>query len=62
MLRAIQNGEQVMVKPIVSILAVTALIVVFGLVMVTYAPSGKKLAGEQVYDIKMKADKGQAGH
>tara|TARA_Y100001934_G_C11865143_1_gene546026 strand:- start:164 stop:322 length:159 start_codon:yes stop_codon:yes gene_type:complete len=52
-----------MVKPVVSILAVTALILVFGLVMVMYAPSGKKLAGEeQVYDVKMKADKGQAGH
>ena len=51
-----------MVKPVGSILIATALILVFGLVMVTYAPSGKKLAGEQVYDVKMKADKGQAGH
>ena len=49
-------------KPVFYILAATALILVFGLVMVTYAPSGKKLAGEQIYDVKMKADKGQAGH
>ena len=62
MLRRIQKGVQVMVKPIISILVVTALIVVFGLVMVTYAPSGKQLAGDPVYDIKMKADKGLAGH
>tara|TARA_Y100001934_G_scaffold235052_1_gene285535 strand:- start:2242 stop:2397 length:156 start_codon:yes stop_codon:yes gene_type:complete len=51
-----------MVKPVISILAATALIVVFGVVMVMYAPSGKKLAGEQVYNVKMKADRGQAGH
>ena len=49
-----------MVKPVISILAATALIVVFGVVMVMYAPSGKKLAGEQVYNVKMKADRGQA--